>query len=146
MTDDVVAETVAVVVAVPEDQFCEDDELCHTAGRYVCQQLRAVLCDRGHEIPEWCLEGIEEDYGTYFESRAGKQTFSFHIAFFPKPSGQIQDQMMVQYGVRRTLVQNLLGKSVKLPADHSLHDAMKVFAQAFTHCRTLTQTQLEQEF
>lgn len=56
---------VALIVSVPDEHFPEDDDICLTAGNFVCSKLETHLIRHGHSIPDWIRGGCNEDWGVY---------------------------------------------------------------------------------
>lgn len=137
---------VAVVVNVPAEYFSDDDELCLAAGRFVCARLRKFLVEKGHLIAEWLGDGCDEDWGVYFASENGGDTFEYQICFFPTPSGTAQTQMMIQYSPKTSFVRRLFTKALRLAADHKIHETMREFGETFDSSRMLTQSGLDTEY
>lgn len=137
---------VAVVLTVPKEYFHDGDDLCLTACRFVCVELGEHLARLGHSIPNWIQGGCDEDWGVYFESMLNGTTLQYYVSFFPSPRGDIQNQIMIQYQVRRPLLRRLLGKSSYLPPDHSIHETMRSFGDVFGKSRMLTKSQFDSEY
>ncbi len=138
--------SVAVVVTVSEEHFSDDDCVCINAAKHVCAKLRTHLLQQGHLVPDWIQDGCDEDWGVYFESKLNDKTFEYHICFFAGPSGTTQNQMLIQYRIRRTLMQRLCRKSNELPPDTPMHETMRSFGELFCASRMLTQTQFVSEY
>lgn len=98
---------VAVVVKVPEEYFPDGDDICLTAGNYVCARLESQLSDHGHSVPKWIQGGCEEDWGVFFKSHWKDQAFAYSICFFPVETGQPQCWMMIQYHFSSGMVRHL---------------------------------------
>ena len=137
---------VAVVVAVPEEHFPDEDDICLTAGNYVCTKLESHLVDSGHAIPDWIQGGCDEDWGVYFESKMDESDFQYHICFFPGPKGTPQFQMLIQYHVKRSFMNRLFGKPIELLPEHPLHGTMQSFGNLFSASRMLTKAQFKNEY
>ena len=137
---------VGVVVSVPDEYFPDDDDICLTAGKFVCTGLEAHLGRHGHTIPDWVKGGCDEDWGVYFESHRGDDVFEYHICFFPDSSNEIQCQMIVQYRLKQPFLRSLFKKPKQLDAGDVMHDIMREFGQVFTSSRILTQSEFENQF
>lgn len=137
---------VAVVVTVPEEHFPDGDDICLTAGNFVCTKLEAHLAQHGHDIPEWIQGGCDEDWGVYFESKLNETTFQYHICFFPGPQNTTQNQILIQYHVKLPFIQRLFRKPDRLLPDHSMHGTMQSLGNLFSASRMLTQSQFEDEY
>jgi hypothetical protein len=137
---------VAVVVRVPDEYFPDDDDICLTAGNFVCSRLETHLIRHGHSIADWIRGGCEEDWGVYFESEFDAERFDYAICFFPVPGDEEQYQMVIQYRRKYPLRKRLLSKPRQLEADHHLHKTMKQFGKTFNSSRMLTQSQFEAEY
>ena len=137
---------VAVVVTVPEEHFPDEDDICLTAGNFVCAKLESHLTEHGHELPDWIQGGCDEDWGVYFESKLNETTFEYHICFFPGPQDDTQYQMLIQYHVRLPFLKRLFRKPSALLPDDPMHRTMQSFGDRFSQSRMLTQSQFESEY
>ena len=137
---------VAVIVRVPEEYFSDDDDICLTAGNYVCSRLESHLIANKHSIPDWIRGGCEEDWGVYFKSQWNDQSFDYAICFAPADSGEEQYWMMIQYHLIPRLFAKWRKLQTSLGADHALHRTMQVFAETFDASRMLTQKQFDSEY
>jgi hypothetical protein len=137
---------IAVVVRVSEELFPDNDDICLTAGRFVCSRLESHLTQHGHNIAEWIRDGCEEDWGVYFESEHNGQIFDYSICFFPAPAGETQCNMAVQYHVKVPWLQRLFKKPSPLVDGHRLHQTMQEFGEKFSSSRMLTQSQFDAEY
>ena len=137
---------VAVVVTVPEEHFPDEDDICLTAGNFVCAILESHLSQRGHSIPDWIRGGCDEDWGVYFQSKLNETTFEYYICFLPGPQNTTQNQMLIQYHVRLPFLKRLFGKPVDLLPDDPMHSTMESFGDLFTASLMLTHTQFENEY
>ena len=142
MTDSIVA----VVVTVPDEQFPNGDDICLTAGKFVCGRLESHLVQHGHSIPNWIQGGCEEDWGVYLESVFNETKFQYHICFFPGPENTTQNQMLIQYHVRLSFIRRLFGRPAELSPHHPIHEVMGTFGALFRGSRMLTQSQVESEY
>jgi hypothetical protein len=134
---------VAVVVAVPEDYFPDDDDICLTAGRFVCAKLETHLVQHAHSIPDWIQGGCDEDWGVYFESKIDDATIQYNICFFPGPQNAVQNQMMIQYHMRLPFLKRLFRRPPEVLPESPLHEIMRSFGKLFSASRMLTQSQFE---
>ena len=137
---------VAVVVSVPEEHFPEEDDVCLTAGKFVCAILESHLMQHGHSIPQWIQGGCNEDWGVYFESQLKETGYQFQICFFPGPQNTPQVQMLIQYHLRLSFLKRLFRKSAELSPYDPMHETMKLFGCRFSTSRILTKSQLENEY
>jgi hypothetical protein len=136
---------VAMVLRVPEDLFSDDDELCLAACRFVCTRLESHLVQHGHQIADWIQGGCDEDWGVYFESQCGGQTFDYAIAFFGAPTGEPQNMLILQYHLKTPFFRRLFKGQESLGVDHHLHRTMQQLAREFSSSRMLTQSQFDSE-
>jgi len=137
---------VAVVVTVPDEYFPDEDDICLTAGRYVCAKLETHLVQHGHTIPDWVQGGCDEDRGVYFESQLNETTFQYTICFFPGSPGTTQNQMLIQYDAVLPFLKRLFRKPPELLPDHPIHETIRSFGNLFSDSRMLTQAQFEREY
>ncbi len=137
---------VAVVVTVPEEHFPDEDDVCLTAGRFVCRKLESHLVGHGHSVSDWIHGGCDEDWGVCFESTLNNITFQYHICFLPGPQDATQNQMLIQYHVRLPFFRRLFQKPPELSSDHAIHEIMRSFGDLFSELRMLTQARFETEF
>jgi hypothetical protein len=137
---------VAVVVSVPEEHFSDEDDICLTAGNFVCSRLETHLTQSGHSIPDWIQGGCNEDWGVYFESNRNGKIYQYHICFFPGPNDNTQNQMLIQYHVRQPFLTRLFRKPPELLPDDPLHETMQSFGRLFAASRMLTQVQFKNEY
>jgi hypothetical protein len=135
----------AVVIRVPDECFPDDDDICLTASRFVCSRLESHLIQHGHTIADWIRGGCDEDWGVYLESQCDAQTFEYIIGFFPSPSGETQNHIVVQYHLKVPFLKRLFKKREMLDADHRLHESMREFGKTFASSRLLTQSQFDAE-
>lgn len=136
----------AVVVSVPAEHFPDDDALCLTAGKFVCARLETFLLEKGHRIAEWVRGGCDEDWGVYFETQRGSDTFEYSICFFPTLSHTPQTHMMIQYHPKTPFLRRLFATPHRLDANHYMHETMREFGQTFESSRMFTQPQFDKEY
>ena len=134
---------VAVVVTVPEEHFPDEDDICLTAGNFVCAKLESHLVQHGHLIPDWIQGGCDEDWGVYLESKLNDTTFQYHICFFPGPLGTTQSQMLIQYNARLPFMKRLFRKPAELFPERPIHETMRSFGNLFNSSQMLTEFQFE---
>lgn len=137
---------VAVVVTVPDELFSDEDDICITAGKFVCEKLETHLTQHGHSIPDSICGGCDEDWGVYLESTLNETIFEYHICFFPGPQDNKQNQMLIQYHIRLPFLKRLFRKPLELLPDDPMHKTMQSFGNIFSASRMLTQSQFEREF
>lgn len=137
---------VAVVVSVPEGHFSDEDDICLTAGDFVCARLETHLVQNGHSIPDWIHGGCNEDWGVFFESKLNETTYQYHICFFPGPQNTTQNQMLIRYHVRLPFLKRLFRRPAELLPDDPMHEIMQSFGRLFSASRMLTQMQFENEY
>ncbi len=135
----------AVVVSVPEEHFPDDDDICLTAGKFVCRRLESHLIQYGHTIADWIRGGCEEDWGVYFESQRDDEVFAYMICFFPDAVGKVQCLMAVQYYLKIPFLKRFFKRPAQLGNDHHLHQTMQEFGNTFSSSRMLTQSQFDAE-
>jgi hypothetical protein len=136
----------AVVVDVPEEYFPDGDDVCLTAGKFVCSRLEPHLVRAGHVGADWLQGGCEEDWGVYFESQLGTETFDYAIIFFPSDDSKLQTRMAVQYHRKLRGLKSWFGKPEPPPADHPIHRTMREFGALFESSRMLTQSEFAAEY
>lgn len=136
---------VAVVVRVPDEHFPDYDDICLTAGNFVCRKLETHLIQNGHSIPDWIQGGCEEDWGVYFKSKLNETHFDYHIGFFPAPENSSQNQMLIQYRVHLPFLKRLFRNPFALLPDDPMHQIMRSFGDLFSESRMLTQSQFKNE-
>lgn len=137
---------VAIVVAVPEEQFSDDDDICLAACSFVCTKLEKHLTQNGHSVPTWSRGGCNEDWGAVFESQLNGTTYRYYICYGPGQTDNALNQMLIQYQLRHPILQRIFGKSSDLSPDDPLHETMQSFGRLFDASRMLTRTQFESEY
>jgi hypothetical protein len=137
---------VAVIVAVPEEFFPDDDDICLTACNFVCARLESHLVRHGHSIADWIKGGCEEDWGVYYESQRDTERFAYAISFFPVATGERQCYITVQYRLKVSFLKRLFRKRSQLGSEHPLHKTMEEFGTVFRSSRMLTQSQFDAEY
>src|SRR5690606_35827460 len=130
---------VAVIVGGPSDFSSEGDDLSLTTGRLVCTRLGDHLTRNGHTIPEFVKRGCDDDWGVYFESTDGEETFQFYIGYFPGDKRTDPGMMFVRYYLKRPFLELLFSEPERTPPRHSLHATMKEFGEAFAYSRMLSE-------
>lgn len=135
----------AVVMSVPDEYFSDDDDICLAAASFVCGRLEEHLIENGHTIADWTRGGCVEDWGVYYESQRGGETFHYQISFFPYLTDDGESQMIVQYHLKIPFLKRLFTKPRRLGADHSMHEAMRKFGRLFKSSRMLTQSEFDKQ-
>ena len=136
----------AIVVAVPDEYFSDNDELCYRAGKFICCRLQSHLENDGHTINDWVKDGCEEDWGFYLESECRAETFGYAISFWPAPQGCTQNLMVIQYFLKQSFFKSLFQRPQPLSHSHHLHSTISSFSSRFTSSRMLTESEFQAEY
>ncbi len=131
----------ALVVALPEECFPDQDDICSKATTYLSGRLEAHLTKHGHSIPRWIQGGCAEDWGAYLESVKGETRYRYSIMFFPR--GRDTRSIAVMYEKKVGFWHSVFRGRPQLAADDPLHRVLWDFGADHERPQMLTQAQMD---